>query len=349
MDAEELEAEILRIAADLEQLFRGRYAAITLLGAAARNETTFSPSGELLSDLDFLVILKASNRWAFWRTLRQLRDRLTQVERLAFASPIHFHVGLGSALPAYWSQATPLMWEFRVNGRVLYGDRAVTTWPLIQTSQQIPAWEGLRLVANRLCELLGSLSADLPAVNMICRYNCLKLILACSEAALIAQGLYRATYRERLSAHQAVLEWFSADENELIQAAYDAKLGQGTHLFTIPENQLVRQSLKMALETLKRFGAASRPELLAHLRRSCPPSAGLGTDILFFIQCRGAVALRSAIVDVYLQAQAVAAAILEDETSVRVGKFASACRQIFHDFMAAPQAVAILANNGQKQ
>jgi hypothetical protein len=350
MDATSLEAEILRIAADLEQLFRGQYAAITLLGAAARNEATFSADGQMLSDLDFLVILRASKRWTFWRTLHQLRSQLAQVERLASARPVHFHVGLGSALPGYWAQATPLMWEFRVNGRVLYGDRTVTNWPRIQISQQIPLWEGLRLVANRLCELLGSLSESLPDANMTLRYNCLKLILACNESVLIAQGLYRATYRERLPAHQQTTGWSSSDENELIRAAYNAKLGLNVDFFAIPESQLAYQSIKMALEILHRFGTASRSEWLAHLRRGCPSSAGLGMDILYFLQSRGSVALRSAIVDVYIRAQMLTAAILDDEASFLAGKFASPCHQIFHDFKTVPQAVAILTTKeGQTQ
>ena len=53
------------------------------------------------------------------RDIRQLINRY----------PINFNLGYGNSSPKFWSLATPLMWELRMNGRVLFGDPEVQTFP----------------------------------------------------------------------------------------------------------------------------------------------------------------------------------------------------------------------------
>jgi hypothetical protein len=317
-DTGAIEALIERTAERIAACLRGRYVAVLLAGAAARGEITTGPSGALLSDLDFLVVLPQRHPATAILEERRCRAWLWACEPLD-GQQVRGEVSIGfaSSAPRYWAIATPLMWELRACGRVLRGSGEVKEWPAIKCACQIPPWEGIRLVANRLCELLGALgrlgSAD-EASARDAQYACIKLALACSEAILIDRQLYRASYRERRRQHQQAAPLFSAAENALIEAAYRAKVDSDERLLPRDTLALAGSALSLAVATLRRSGLHAPGDLARRAASERPAAPGLASDLAFFAMQRLAgrsVPIRRAIGAVYADAFALTLEILE--------------------------------------
>ncbi len=293
---------------------RHEYFAILLTGAAARGEQTTDPMGKLASDLDFLVVLPQRHPASAVLAERRCRSLLSGCEaEVPFRLQGAVSIGFASSSPNFWRLATPAMYELRTNARCLHGSAAVLDWPSIDDPERLPAWEGARLVANRLCEMFGALShyydnreiksvLDLPDRSLTVRYAAVKQVLACSEAALIFSGGYRPTYRERFVAHALVAHTFSRTQNALINDAYSAKLGAPSPVFDLDPDLLVRNAAALALHTLAMVEASTYPGIASLLKKTPSTAPGLATDLLYFAHqsLKGhQVPVRRAIASVY--------------------------------------------------
>lgn len=331
---------------------RGKYLAIMLVGAAARGEITTDAEGKLLSDLDLLVVLPQRHILPAIAAEQQCRALLRPWYAEAARNDYpKISVGFASALPRYWRVATPFMWELRANGRVLHGTRAVTQWPAIIHASQIPQWEGIRLVANRMCEALGALGALLgqPAPEHSAAnasYACVKLILACSEASLIDCGQYHLSYRERRQRHQHAAQRFSAAQNQLIELAYRAKIDSDWCLLSGDTTILSREAMALAITTLGHFGLTTAHDLARRTQSERPAAPGRLSDLAFFATQRVAgrsVAPRRPIAALYADALALAQALVRQEPSLLdTGALGDKCRQIMDRYSGLPQVVSTL-------
>ena len=347
-----IDAIINEAAEHIQMCLRGRYLALLLIAGAARGEVTFDVDGSLLSDLDFLVVLPQSDvALAMLEEYRCRRKWRKLEETFAPCLLKKMSVGFANSGPRYWMMATPLMWELRMNGRVLDGLESVKEWPAIDRAEQIPPWEGTRLVANRLCELLGALGEYLEpslarrSANDL-RYAGVKMVLACSEAVLIEAHAYRASYLERWKLHPSVAARFSTPQNELIEAAYRAKIDSEQHVLELDSLQLARFALELALSTLKSFGLATPTDLAAYTRMESLTAPGRIMDLAFFVRQLSVgrrAPLRRAIASVYADGLRLASEILQAWHKVQNGSaFTRDCRQLLRRFKETPQVVSII-------
>jgi hypothetical protein len=333
----------------LRSVMPDNYIAILIVGAAARNEITVGPNGLVLSDLDFLVVFKTRNLisstlkgWKYQKAILEIKNKI------AAEYNVEISIGLTNSSKKYWAMATPLMWELKGNAVVLDGDDRVKEWPKIQSDKEIPAWEGIRLIANRTCELLGVI-ANSPTRDeegiLKLQYVCMKLALACSEAVLISAQLYRSTYRERQSQHDLVAYRFSGSNNPLIRAAYRAKLGQDQAFYSLDITELIQSSIKCCMYTLESLGIKERSDWVKRGWTERPYFVGFPTDILFFVEnlLRGnLVAARHAIMDVYADALTISKKLAGLNTFPFEMEILGECGDHYNRFKATPQFVCVI-------
>ncbi len=328
----------------IAECLTGRYLSILLIGSAARGEITVDSNGHILSDLDFLVVLPQTSMTLALLEIRHCRSRLRYLDSVFTTSPFaHVSVGLATAVPRYWEAATPLMWELRTTGRVFYGSDQVLGWPAVRTPRHIPQWEGIRLIANRLCELIARLgcpgSPGLTAPDPTTAYACMKLVLACSEAALIGAGLYVPTCRQRFHQHARVGACFTHAQNMLIESAYRLKL-DGLSVRPQVSGTTIREMLRLALATLAGFDITGPDHFVRCLTEQSLTAPGLISDALFWttqsVRLRG-VPFRHAITDVYADAYRIA-----ERGSATGALPAMLCRSVTSRYGAYPQVVSVL-------
>lgn len=340
------------LAAVLVRRLGNQCTSILLIGAAARGEQTIGPNGKLVSDLDFMVVLPQRHPASVLLAERRCHELLHGYERdvpgrLGEAVSVGF---MGSS-PRFWLAATPFMYELRANARCMYGSGAVLGWPHIVHPAQIPAWEGIRLIANRLCETLGAYARQDEATagdpSPALRYALVKQALACSEAALIFAGEYRPSYRERSAAHVRVSHLFNPTQNALVKAAYSAKLGTDRAIFDLDPGAMLHDVIELALHTLALSGTGT-PSGIAAAARGCAPAApGPLADLLFFVSqaLRGdRVPARRAISSVYGRAVALAQAMTSKEAGklAAEGDYYRRAAELYKSFKTAPQVVGTI-------
>lgn len=352
-----LEEKIESITADITEGIRGRFVSILLVGGAARGESTFDPQGILLGDLDILIVIPQKTVLSAWIAEKGCRNQLkSSLGKAGF--PAWLTLGFVFSSPRIWRLASPLMWEIKENARILSGSAEARCLPEIGSSQEIPPWEGVRLLANRLCELLNWLGVgelgpwqSLPdRMRWDLTYACIKATLACSEALQIKTRGYRAAYQERSRQHQKITQWFSKEQNDHIHQAYEAKLNQGSGFFHVPIALQVEKSIQLVLSTLREFDIPSSRALQGRVRKEKFLAPGRATDIAFFLHQKylgNTVALHRAIADVYCDGFDLAERLighlgeLPGNTRLR-----ETCREIGRRFKATPQLVSILDRSG---
>ncbi len=157
--------------------------AVVVAGSAAREEERWR-EGHLESDIDVMVIARSS---------RLRIDRTRAVERVIAR---HAAGGLeGGRIPVGTLRyATLTNFEARHTGIVVDGDPGVLARIALERAADIPAWEGVRLLANRLFEHLRH-RAGLAGAEWAVR----KGYEAIGEAQLALEGRYRPSFRERAS------------------------------------------------------------------------------------------------------------------------------------------------------
>lgn len=332
----------------LHGLLFGEYTAILLLGSAARNEVSFGPDGTILSDLDFLVVLPQKNRVTASRKEHQCRAKLRDFERDFYKKHlIPITIGFANASAKCWMPATPMMLELRENGRVLYGDTSVKNWPAIKKNYQIPSWEGIRLIANRICELLGVIGHT-PIVHSDLVYASLKMVLACSEAHLIDNQIYRTSYRNRLEQYCATHNSFSDRENNLILSAYRAKLGQDMSFYAQDAFSLAQDVLQLGISILSGHRLYGKQDWEKRNRLEQPGLTGLDTDILFFLQnlVNGKIVpIRHPILRIYTDAVSLASKAADKNNQfINNHALKDVSLMLFEHYKTTPQCMSIIHN-----
>jgi len=154
---------------------------VVVAGSAARGEELWD-DGRLLSDIDLMVLTRRTNPLLIARI-----DRL--IARHADAGIDGGQVPLGP-LATY---VTLAFVEARANGVVVRGSADLSRLIPPTPPDDIPLWEGIRVLANRLVEHVKFADGALPAGRVVAKsYESL------AEAHLVLERRHRPSYAERL-------------------------------------------------------------------------------------------------------------------------------------------------------
>lgn len=169
--------------------------ALILCGALSRNEGTIVRKDDevrILSDMDLEFVLKYPWDFFFFR-----KKILALLEKLTL--PFEVSIGLSWRINAY---PTIQLYETKKTGKVIYGNTGILDSITTDSPDQIPKWEGIRLLLNRLIGLIDILTkhrirALTENVDEEFYYACTKTYLACCDDFLLLENQYAPTYRER--------------------------------------------------------------------------------------------------------------------------------------------------------
>lgn len=178
----------------LNQIFhiceKKRIKSIILFGSAARNELTISSNknGSVISDIEIFVLLKS----LFPVFLKKKKIFYLNIDNYKIEFLIT-HISLIKFLK------TPLIYDLKTTGIILWGkDIRKSIW--LNNSKQIPQWEGVRLLYNRLIDfelLIWKYKNSIP-INKFEEYFNVKLLIALGEYFMIITGNYSPSYWDKL-------------------------------------------------------------------------------------------------------------------------------------------------------
>lgn len=208
--------------------------AVFLLGGFGRAEgSAILKDGEAraLNDYDLLVISQDETGKGPLRGLSKT---------LADAFGIDF-VDIGLWSPEVLERLSPTIFNYDLkNGaQVLFGRAELLDRIPRFTSKQLPPWEGVQLLLNRMAGLLSGFAlreepATLePLGPQYFRNQVVKALLACGDALIVQEGEYRHRYAERREIvrmwdRQGKLDWLGREEVARVIEAYGEKLAPGS-------------------------------------------------------------------------------------------------------------------------
>jgi hypothetical protein len=155
---------------------------VVVSGSAARGEEIWA-GDTLLSDIDLMVLVR--------RTDPRLIGAIDRV-----MAPLR-HTGIdGGAVPVgpLRRHHTLAFHEARANGVVVAGRVDLATLVPDGPDADLPVWEGVRILGNRVLEHVKYVEGLIPAERVVA-----KSYEALAEAYLVAERRYRPSYRERLA------------------------------------------------------------------------------------------------------------------------------------------------------
>ena len=125
-------------------------------------------------------------------------------------------------------------YDLKYGSKVIYGKNYLERIPNFKR-EDIPLWEGIRLLFNRMAEALEHFSFENPNKEMIFWTN--KIVLACQDALLLSLGKYHHSYRKRNEMFKSLFsKHFSELEDELpnllglTREATERKLNRGVNV-----------------------------------------------------------------------------------------------------------------------
>lgn len=208
--------------------------AVVLSGSLSRGEATaYQKDGHINLISDFEIGCVDSN-WLKRRRLKKLEPFLAERHgidlTLTFFLPRRFAWGI----PANWAPVGSSLsidqYELVKAARFIYGPDLRRNASELN-SDDIPVWEGIRLLFNRMAEFAEAVLLELPARGKGLLKACSKLLIASGDVLLLISKCYHHFYRERRRCFQELLEArtpicndLSADENNSIIQAYSFKL-----------------------------------------------------------------------------------------------------------------------------
>jgi hypothetical protein len=180
--------------------------AIVLTGSFGRGEgSVLFDHGQLrvLSDYEVAVVTwKALKRQHIIRLSDTLSKELDADVSLFWATPGRVKYNRMKNLSFGTAKPTRFMYDFKVGSVLLYGNLNLRENQLLP--KNLPAWEGLRLVFNRLGEFLFQVDKKgfqqwVSGQNSGQSLAIPKSLLSAMNGFLVASGEYRPSIKERLS------------------------------------------------------------------------------------------------------------------------------------------------------
>jgi hypothetical protein len=178
-----------------EIISRFRPKSIIVTGSFGRGEATVVEEDGKLNFLSDCEIILIPYKWIF---SRKKLDEFEQdfygrtglkVEIWGFTPTIYL------CIPFLNKRMKPLItyYDLKYGSKVVYGKNYLEKIPNFKP-EDIPVWEGIRLLLNRMAEALEHFSLD-GSDKMV--FWCDKIILACQDALLLTIGKYTPSYRDR--------------------------------------------------------------------------------------------------------------------------------------------------------
>jgi hypothetical protein len=179
--------------------------AIVLTGSFGRGEGTIlfnHDQLQVLSDYEVAVVT-----WKAWKRQRiiQLSDNLSKEldadVSLFWATPGRVKHNRIKNLSFGTAKPTRLMYDFKAGSVLLYGDLDLRQNQI--SPEEIPPWEGLRLIFNRLAEFLFQVDCArfrqwVSGYDLGQSLPIPKALLSAMNGLLVASGDYQSSLRERL-------------------------------------------------------------------------------------------------------------------------------------------------------
>lgn len=204
--------------------------ALVLTGSVARGEGSYIVQIDgvvnMMGDLEFLMVTN---------DLLEGREVASKLELflndLVLAKGFNVPVEVTAAPPVYFKNISPHIFavELRAHGKVVFGDRAIIEIMPELKATDIPLWDGVHLLFNRMVEQMivldGLCSGGVNELKQA-HYQNIKFTLDMGGALLVALGCYKATYLER--------------SNVLVDAVSQI------------DSSLIRDELKVLCEDVKR-------------------------------------------------------------------------------------------------
>ena len=176
---------------------------IILTGGFGRNEASVIDDGgelEFLSDFEVLM----ASRWPISR--RAIKELAAELSRksgmeIVLQDSIRFRLYSWTCIPAVllsklWRPSIAF-YELKHGSRIAFGENILKRLPDIGP-QDIPLWEGIRLMLNRMAGALECVALDEHERDKSI-YWINKVLFACQDALLLSLKQYHYSYRERNS------------------------------------------------------------------------------------------------------------------------------------------------------
>jgi hypothetical protein len=254
----ELNEKVAEIIGELKEEIISRLHPKTIIitGSFGRGEAAVvERNGNLkfLSDCEVIVI---PYKWIFGRKKlneceREFYERTgLKVEIWGFIPTIYL------CIPFLNKRMKPLIvnYDLKYGSKVIYGKNYLEKIPEFKP-EDIPVWEGIRLLLNRMAEALEYFSMD-GSDEMA--FWCDKIILACQDALLLTIGRYTSSYRERNRIFIESIEQFDLSCTQtLVKLTVEAT------------NRRLNQSVKIPRECVKYWFQVSKicDEVLKYVLR----------------------------------------------------------------------------------
>ncbi|MEE9542886.1 MAG: hypothetical protein V3V95_03780 [Thermodesulfobacteriota bacterium] len=175
--------------------------ALLLTGSVAREEGSFllNSNGCIsnMGDVEFLLVSEAGARGN--AVAKEFEIRLKD---LLADSGIESDVDVGYVRPDYFGRLKPHIFgvELKAHAKVLAGDESIVEMIPELSAKDIPRWDGINLLFNRMVEQImrldGLINGGAEDIRRA-HYHNIKLTLDIAGSLLVFQGSYRTTYLER--------------------------------------------------------------------------------------------------------------------------------------------------------
>lgn len=175
--------------------------ALVLTGSISRGEGSFVTDARgttrLIGDIEFLLVANDLNEGR--RKAMELERVLSEMLR---RRNIEAQVDVTAAPLTYFEGLSPHIFgvELKVHGKVIAGDLSIMERIPEFGAKDIPAWDALHLLFNRMVEQIIALEmlvdGDLEDLKRA-HYQNIKFTLDIGGSLLASLGLYRTTYAER--------------------------------------------------------------------------------------------------------------------------------------------------------
>jgi hypothetical protein len=197
---------------------------ILFTGSFGRNEpAAIVNDGNLkfLSDCEICIV---PDKYISKKSIERVKSKLSKITGLDLTISRSIGLRIYSSLPVpqvisckIWKH-TIQRYDLKYGSRIIYGENCLQKTPDFKP-EDIPLWEGIRLMFNRIAEALKHFSIDSSYTleeKQELIYWISKIIIACQDALLLSIGKYHPSYRIRNNMFQELFpQYFNELNKEL--------------------------------------------------------------------------------------------------------------------------------------
>jgi len=196
---------------------------IILVGGFGRGEGSVLVQNGVIKPLNDYDLVIVSKKKLTGKKLHKISTGLADELEIDY-------VDLGFMHPKQLASLPPTMFNYdmKYGSKVIYGDRTVLDKIPNYSPKDVPLWEGVRLLFNRMAGMLGGISiehfsrelTDKERKYLINQIN--KALLACIDALLLCKNRYSHLYQQKLKMFKELYP--SSELIELAEIATEFKL-----------------------------------------------------------------------------------------------------------------------------